>query len=185
MSLCNWENPGFLRLVTWWPSVQCVQCLLDCNITDSREVAVLHHFSLSYFTASTRSVAIRPTHKPGLHAVRGKYYSVTDCNLFSNAEYEKSQIKLRVWGLMVIHLVEKTSLWNKTAPPELSLCHCFFVFVSAGGGGRVYRWVPGWGWGEDSAETLKNNTKHSQFLYLSGLQSVVDRVCFTFLLRAH
>lgn len=123
-------------------------------------------FKLLY--CSTGSVAIRPTYKPGLHAVCGKYYSVTDCNLFSNAEYEKSQIKLRVWGLMVIHLVEKTSLWNKTAPPELSLCHCFFVFVSAGGGGRVYRWVPGWGWGEDSAETLKNNTKHSQFLYLSG-----------------
>lgn len=124
-------------------------------------------FKLLY--CSTGSVAIRATnHKPGLHAVCGKYHSVTDCNLFSNAEYEKSQIKLRVWGLMVIHLVEKTSLWNKTAPPELSLCHCFFVFVSAGGGGRVYRWVPGRRWVEDSAETLKNNTKHIQFLYLSG-----------------
>lgn len=42
---------------------------------------------------STRTEASRTTqHNPGLHALCSKYHSALDCNLLSNARYEKSQI---------------------------------------------------------------------------------------------
>lgn len=94
-------------------------CLPGCSMTDGHRVAAWHRDFCKLLWCSTRTVAIRATqHKPGLHVVCGKYHSVLDCNLFSNARYDKSQIKLNCQIFILIHLVQM-SLWNKAHPPEL------------------------------------------------------------------
>lgn len=100
-------------------------------------------------------MAIRATqHKPGLHVVCGKDPPVLDCNLVSNARYEKLQIDLCVGGFMLIHL--KCHFETK---PTLLSCPFFSFFVFVCPQGEVVEFIDEF-LDEDKYPTLESPPKH-------------------------
>lgn len=81
-------------------------------------------------------------HKLGLHVVCTKWNSGLDFNPFSNAGYKKkSVIKMSVGRFMLIGFDTKQTFLIYILIYFFNVC----VFVFTGGGGGVYRRVPGRG----------------------------------------